>query len=51
MNYYELTFTYTSPVETSIINDVLAAWEKSVLKVLPKTKTGYKGIFPTNYIM
>ena len=25
MNYYELTFTYTSPVETSIINDVLAA--------------------------
>ena len=50
MNYYELTFTYTSPVETSIINDVLAA-EKSVLKVLPKTKMGYKGIFPTNYIM
>ena len=25
MNYYELTFTYTSPVATSIINDVLAA--------------------------
>ena len=25
LNYYELTFTYTSPVETSIINDVLAA--------------------------
>ena len=25
MNYYELTFTYTSPIETSIINDVLAA--------------------------
>ena len=25
MNYYELTFTYDSPIETSIINDVLAA--------------------------
>ena len=25
MNYYELTFTYTSPIETAIINDVLAA--------------------------
>ena len=25
MNYYELTFTYTSPIESSIINDVLAA--------------------------
>ena len=25
MNYYELTFTYTSPIETSIINDVLAS--------------------------
>ena len=25
MNYYELTFTYTSPVETSIINDELTA--------------------------
>lgn len=25
MNYYELTFSYSSPIETSIINDVLAA--------------------------
>lgn len=25
MNYYELTFTYDSPIEISIINDVLAA--------------------------
>lgn len=25
MNYYELSFTYTSPIEVSIINDVLAA--------------------------
>ena len=25
MNYYELTFTYTSPIETAIINDELAA--------------------------
>ena len=25
MNYYELTFTYTSPIEVSILNDVLAA--------------------------
>ena len=29
MNYYELTFTYTSPVETSIINDVLEADNES----------------------
>ena len=25
MNYYELSFTYTSPIEKEIINDVLAA--------------------------
>ncbi len=25
MNYYELSFTYTSPIETNIINDVLAS--------------------------
>lgn len=25
MNYYELSFTYTSPVEVSIINDILAS--------------------------
>lgn len=25
MNYYELTFTYVSPIEASILNDVLAA--------------------------
>jgi ribosomal protein L11 methyltransferase len=25
MNYFELTFTYTSSIETTIINDVLAA--------------------------
>lgn len=25
MNYYELSFTYTSPIEVSIINDVLAS--------------------------
>lgn len=25
MNYYELTFTYISPVETTVINDILAA--------------------------
>lgn len=25
MNYYELSFTYTSPIEVAIINDVLAA--------------------------
>lgn len=25
MNYYELTFTYVSPIEVSILNDVLAA--------------------------
>lgn len=25
MNYYELTFTYASPIEASILNDVLAA--------------------------
>ena len=25
MNYYELTFTYDSPIETTIVNDVLAA--------------------------
>ena len=25
MNYYELTFTYSSPIDTAIINDILAA--------------------------
>lgn len=25
MNYYELSFTYTSPVETGVINDILAS--------------------------
>ena len=25
MNYYELRFTYQSPIETEILNDVLAA--------------------------
>ena len=25
MNYYELSFTYTSPIEVSVINDILAA--------------------------
>jgi len=25
MNYYEVQFTYTSPIDTEIINDVLAS--------------------------
>lgn len=44
MNYYELTFTYTSPIETGIINDVLAAELGEIgFESFTETENGLKG--------
>ena len=47
MNYYELSFTYTSQVETSIINDVLAAELGEIgFESFVESKNGLLGYIP-----
>lgn len=47
MNYYELSFTYTSPIEKEIINDVLAAELGEIgLRALRKARRVCWDIYP-----
>lgn len=50
MNYYELSFTYTSPIEKEIINDVLAAELGEIgLRAYGK-REGFAGIYIRGFI-
>ena len=50
MNYYELSFTYTSPIEKEIINDVLAAELGEIgLRALRKVRRVCWDIYPRLY--
>lgn len=47
MNYYELSFTYTSPVETGVINDILASELGEIgFESFTENKHGLQGYIP-----
>ena len=51
MNYYELSFTYTSPIEKEIINDVLAAELGEIgFESFTESEKGFAGIYIRGFI-
>lgn len=51
MNYYELSFTYTSPIEKEIINDVLAAELGEIgFESFTESEKGLLGIYIRGFI-
>lgn len=51
MNYYELSFTYTSPIEKEIINDVLAAELGEIgFESFYGKREGFAGIYIRGFI-